>query len=437
MTTSAPTDSLSDPVRDPLKERTVLYVDDDRIVQAMTCKLLEKRFARVMTANDGKTALALFRQHRPDIVITDIRMPEMNGLELAAQIKAESPTTPIIVTSIFNLQDYFLRAIDIGIDHYLLKPIDAAKIFRALERVVHSLQVEEERQMYAQAFADAGSALSIHDMGHRVIAVNQAFCRLVGFPREELLGATPRLWRSGYHPESFYDEMHATLARTGVWQGEVKNRRKDGQIFIAHLALSTVYDPAGRPLHYVSVISDITERAQHEADLDRLAHHDPLTGLPNRLLLADRIEQGMAQAVRNGRKMALLYVDLDEFKPVNDQHGHLTGDHLLRAVGDQLSQVVRHVDTVARIGGDEFVVLLPNIQVAEDAGQIAAKIVHALGQAFTIDDLTLKIGASLGIALYPDDGQDAATLLQRADAALYRAKAEGRSTWRFARVAGN
>lgn len=425
------------PDRDPLRERTVLYVEDDRVVQGMTRKLLKKRFAEVWVASNGAEGLALFRKHRPDIVITDIRMPEMDGLAMSAAIKAEAPATPIVVTSIFNLQDYFLRAIDIGIDHYLLKPIDENHIFRVLERVCANLQALAERRMYEQAFSDAASAIAIHDLKHRIIAVNDAFCRLSGYPRAELIGQTPQLWRSGHHPESFYAAIHEALEQRGAWQGEVKNRRKDGEVFVGQLALSTVRDDAGRPLYYVAVTSDITERAQHEATLSRLAHHDPLTELPNRLLLADRIRQGIGLSHRNTRRMAVLYVDLDHFKPVNDQHGHLVGDRLLRVVAERLDNVVRNVDTVARIGGDEFVVLLPNLGGSEEAAQIAGKLIHALSQPFDVDGLSLQIGASVGIALYPDDGDDATTLLQQADDALYQAKANGRGLWCFASGQGS
>ncbi|HRE16505.1 MAG TPA: diguanylate cyclase, partial [Rhodocyclaceae bacterium] len=375
MTTSA-SDETTQTERDPLRERTVLYVEDDRIVQKITQKLLEKRFARVWTADNGVAGLALFRKHRPDMVITDIRMPEMDGLELSSIIKSESPATPIIVTTLFNLQDYFLRAIDIGIDHYLLKPIDANHIYRVLERISRNLQALAERRMYEQAFLNAGSAIAIHDLKQHIIAVNDAFCRLSGYSRSELIGKTPILWRSGHHPESFYEEIQQHLEKHGSWQGEVKNRHRNGEIFVGQLSLSTVRDDADRGLSYVAVTSDITERAQHEATLSRLAHHDPLTDLPNRLLLADRIQQGIGLSHRNTRRMALLYVDLDRFKPVNDRYGHLVGDRLLRQVADRLSEVVRSVDTVARIGGDEFVMLLPNVINSEDAAQVANKIIH-------------------------------------------------------------
>lgn len=430
-TTATPEDSPASE-HDPLGERTVLYVEDDRIVQTMTQRLLKKRFAQVWIASNGVEGLALFRKHRPDIVITDIRMPEMNGLEMSAAIKRESPATPIVITSIFNLQDYFLQAIDIGIEHYLLKPVDANHIYRVLERVCRNLQALAERNMYEQAFSDAGSAIAIHDLQHRIIAVNDAFCRLSGYPRNELIGQTQQLWQSGHHPESFYQAIHTSLEKNGTWQGEVKNRRKDGEIFVGQLALSTVRDDNDRPRYYVAVTSDITERAQHEATLSRLAHHDPLTDLPNRLLLADRIQQGIGLSHRNDRRMALLYVDLDGFKPVNDLFGHLTGDRLLRIVAERLNNIVRSVDTVARIGGDEFIVLLPSVLGSEDAAQIAEKLIETLSQAFDVDGKTLTIGASVGIALYPDDGEDAPTLLQQADAALYQAKANGRGIWCFA-----
>lgn len=435
MTTSA-SDETTQTERDPLRERTVLYVEDDRIVQKITQKLLEKRFARVWTADNGVQGLALFRKHRPDMVITDIRMPEMDGLELSSIIKSESPATPIIVTTLFNLQDYFLRAIDIGIDHYLLKPIDANHIYRVLERISRNLQALAERRMYEQAFLSAGSAIAIHDLKQHIIAVNDAFCRLSGYSRSELIGKTPILWRSGHHPESFYEEIQQHLEKHGSWQGEVKNRHRNGEIFVGQLSLSTVRDDADRALYYVAVTSDITERAQHEATLSRLAHHDPLTDLPNRLLLADRIQQGIGLSHRNTRRMALLYVDLDRFKPVNDRYGHLVGDRLLRQVADRLSEVVRSVDTVARIGGDEFVMLLPNVINSEDAAQVANKIIHTLSQPFSVDGLPLQIGASVGIALYPDDGDDATTLLQQADSALYQAKANGRGLWCFASGSG-
>ena len=290
----------------------------------------------------------------------------------------------------------------------------------------------EERLRVAElVFDHADQGIFVTDAEQRIRYVNPAFETISGYGAGELLGQTPRLLRSGHQDERFYAEMWSTLRRDGRWRGELWNRRRNGDLYAQQLTIRAVPDPHGRSTRYLALASDVTEQRQRADRLQHLALHDALTGLPNRKLLNDRL----AQAVRLGRReslgFALIALDLDGFKGVNDTWGHAAGDRLLRSAGRRLTNAVRASDTVARLGGDEFSVLLWDIAGRHDAEAVAAKLLAALRRSFSIDGHTVQIGASFGVALYPQDGADAATLTVHADAALYRAKSAGRNLYAF------
>ncbi len=292
-------------------------------------------------------------------------------------------------------------------------------------------RTEERLRLSASVFESTGEGVVITDADGNIVEVNRAFSEITGYRREEVIGRNPKIWQSGRHDKSFFIEMWRSLKDNGKWRGELWNRRKNGTVFPELLTISGVVDEQNRLTHYVGVFTDISELKQSQQQLDHLAHHDALTGLPNRLLLYGRLEQAIRHADRQGTQVAVIFQDLDNFKHINDSFGHNSGDELLRQVAAKLEAAVRKEDTVARLGGDEFVSLLENIDKAEHVVVAVKKLMAAFSEPFSLTELDIRVTTSIGISLYPGDGKDAATLLRNADAAMYRAKAKGRNTYQF------
>ncbi|MDP1709215.1 MAG: diguanylate cyclase [Gammaproteobacteria bacterium] len=271
----------------------------------------------------------------------------------------------------------------------------------------------------------------ITDAHKNIEYVNPAFCTITGYSAGEVIGKNPKILKSGHHDEAFYKTMWASLARTGQWQGEIWNRRKNGEVYPEWENIVIIRDDAGSIINYVAIFSDISTLKHKEQRFYHLAHHDALTGLPNRLLFDDRLQQMLAQASRQSQMLAVLFIDLDDFKTINDTQGHAVGDQLLRIAAERLMGCVRSADTVARLGGDEFTALLTNIARRRDAELVAQKILEMLARAFVIGKQELFTTASIGIALYPADGVDAETLFHNADSAMYCAKQAGKNKYRL------
>lgn len=281
----------------------------------------------------------------------------------------------------------------------------------------------------AKVFAVSSDGIIITDANNNIIEVNPAFSVLTGYAHDEVLGKNPRLLASGKQGAEFYAGMWKSLNELGHWEGELWNRRKNGEAFLEKLSIYAIKDTQDRVVNRISVFSDIT---QSKAELETVAHqaqHDYLTNLPNRLLFRDRFSQQLAMARRYSKKFAVIYIDLDKFKPVNDTLGHQVGDLLLIAVADRLKSQVREVDTVSRMGGDEFAILISDVMSRSDVTNLADKILTALSQPYALDGHTINISGSLGISMYPDDGGDMDTIMTKADAAMYQAKRSGSNTY--------
>ncbi|WP_367849700.1 EAL domain-containing protein [Rhodoferax sp. WC2427] len=260
-----------------------------------------------------------------------------------------------------------------------------------------------------------------------ITKVNPAFVRITGYAAEEVIGKSPRILASGRQGVDFYRAMWAAIATQDYWQGEIWNRRKGGEVYAELLAISVVRDSAGAVEHYVGVFSDISRLKSHEAELDRIAHYDPLTGVPNRRLLADRLAQAIARTSRSELSLAVCYLDLDSFKQVNDRYGHSGGDQLLVGVTEHLKKILRAEDTLARLGGDEFVLLLADIASPEECSIVLERVLAAVRTPVQIDGQAVSVSASIGVSLYPQDRSDADTVLRHADQAMYLAKNAGRN----------
>ncbi|MCK6392876.1 bifunctional diguanylate cyclase/phosphodiesterase [Zoogloea sp.] len=290
---------------------------------------------------------------------------------------------------------------------------------------------EEQLRLALTVFRNSVEAIIVTDAQERILSVNRAFSEVTGYSAEDAIGKTPRMLQSGHHGPDFYAAMWRDIQEHGFWQGEVYDRRKNGTLYPSALSISVVRDKLERITHYVAVFSDITERKASEARIAYLAQHDPLTGLPNRALLQDRLDQALASAVRHNSRIALLFLDLDRFKTINDSLGHMTGDRLLQGVALRLSACTRETDTISRQGGDEFLIVLTDVEGPDDAARVAEKILDQLRPPFDIDGQQLATSFSIGIALYPEDGSCADSLMKNADTAMYHAKECGRNTYRF------
>ena len=299
------------------------------------------------------------------------------------------------------------------------------------ERYAAQQRAESQLRLYATVFTNATEGMTITDADSKVLAVNPAFVAITGYSEAEILGKTPAMLNSGRQDAAFYRKMWDDLTTRGQWQGEIWNRRKDGGMYPQWLSVAAIRDDAGSTTHYIGIFTDISERKQSEARIHHLAHHDALTGLPNRLLLEDRMQQGILLARRTQRPIAVVFIDLDRFKNINDTLGHEIGDNLLIQAAHRGLQVLRETDTLSRQGGDEFVAVLPEIENRQDAALVVRKLLAALCQPYRLAGHELTVSGSAGIALYPDDGQTISELLRKADAAMYRAKEEGRNTFRF------
>ncbi len=281
-------------------------------------------------------------------------------------------------------------------------------------------------------FDHALEGILVTDAKGTIVKVNAAFSRTTGYSAEEAIGKNPRILQSGQHDEAFYKAFWESIQKTGQWQGDIWNKRKDGEVYPEWLTISCVRDAAGHVQNYVAIFSDITERKRQEALIAYQAYHDALTGLPNRVLFKDRLEQAIAIARRrNGALLSVMFLDLDRFKMINDTLGHKVGDQLLKEVAQRLRDAVREADTVARLGGDEFTVLLPEISEVRNAEAVAAKILEATRRPYHLNGKDLFVTSSIGVSVYPEHGKDAETLMKNADTAMYYIKDQGRAGYRI------
>ncbi|MBF0095441.1 MAG: diguanylate cyclase [Alphaproteobacteria bacterium] len=303
----------------------------------------------------------------------------------------------------------------------------------AAEVIVHDLTARREadhfRTLASTVFEGSAEAMIVTDASTRIRMVNAAFTEITGYRPEDVIGLTPHVLSSGKHSQEFYKEMWRTLLTSGHWRGDIWNRRKNGEVYVQRLTISAIRGYGGTVENFVGVFSDVTEQRQREDVARHRAFHDVLTGLPNRALLQDRLEQALTQARRRRGGLAVLFLDLDGFKPVNDQYGHQVGDELLRRVAERLRDHVRETDTVARIGGDEFVILLTNVTDRFSVDRAAGSILRALAQPVPVGDITVTVGVSIGIATFPEAGSDPAELIANADKAMYLAKRYGKGAY--------
>ncbi|MEO5349071.1 MAG: diguanylate cyclase [Magnetococcus sp. YQC-3] len=324
-----------------------------------------------------------------------------------------------------NVEDFEFIALSVI---FVIMALIPAGIFtnRALRQ---QEKAEEGLHIAAAVIEHASEGILVTDANNRILSVNPAFTTISGYSADEVIGQTPTILASGHQDAAFYAEMWQQIQLKGRWAGEVWNKRKTGEIYVQWLSVFILTDALGRVVRHVGFFRDITEHKRQEEKIAWQATHDPLTGLSNRKHFHERLENRLLSSRLDGSALAVLFIDLDGFKPVNDTYGHEMGDQLLKQVANLLRQAVRREDLVARFGGDEFVVLLRIAEVG-DAEQVAGKIVELFSVPQNVEGKPLQVGASIGVAVFPQDGGDGESLLRRADEGMYAAKRAGKNTWR-------
>lgn len=418
----------------PLK---ILIIDDTPANLTLLGLALQDDYT-IQIACSGSKGLELARDAAPDLILLDIMMPDMDGYETCRHFKT-SPVLrdiPVIFITALSEIEAEAKALSLGAADYLTKPINIEIARLRIRNLMEREQLRRELQrkeiaqrLAASVFAHTHDGIIITDAENRIIDVNDAFTRISGYERPDVIGKNPRLLKSGRQSPDFYRQMWETLQQQDHWSGELWNRKKNGVFYAALTSISAVRNEQGGIDHYIGLFSDITPLKNHEDDLERIAHFDPLTGIPNRVLLADRLAQAIAHTQRCGRFMAVCYLDLDGFKPVNDQFGHEVGDQLLIEIAQRIKWCLRLNDTVARIGGDEFVLLLLDLNEIRECEAILERLLAAVAATNSIGGHALTVSASLGFTLFPNDVADADILMRHADQAMYVAKQRGKNRY--------
>jgi diguanylate cyclase (GGDEF)-like protein/PAS domain S-box-containing protein len=418
---------------------SILIVDDDEMNRYTLARRLRRDgYERLAMAGNGVEALAAMRQDKFDLILLDIMMPELDGFGVLEAMRVDNSlkTMPVIVISANDDTANLVRAIDLGAVDYLAKPFDPvllrARVRACLER--RGLQADLESALAeTRAVLDISPVATFFQKERKVVWMNTMAESLLGYKSAEMVGrATDHLHLN----EEDYGHMMAkadNVVKTGaVFRADVHMRRKDGKLILARCAAKAIA-PWDLARGVVWVAEDVTEQRADAARIAFLAHHDQLTGLPNRILLADRMRVAIAHAIRNRVSCGVMFLDLDKFKGINDTLGHAIGDELLVEVSRRLKMCVRDSDTVARIGGDEFVVVLPGLRTNEDAEVVARKIQLALTAPYTLSGNDVRTSPSIGVAMFPADAMEADALVKCADEAMYDAKQAGRNGYRFYR----
>jgi diguanylate cyclase (GGDEF)-like protein/PAS domain S-box-containing protein len=581
---------------------TILIVDDDKTTTSILNHMLYTYTDNILTASDGVEGLEVFQEHRPDIILSDINMPRMNGLEMVEQIRKIDENVKIAIFTDFEKRDILLKAIELGVNQFLSKPFEAKSFSKAIQ-TLHSEVVEKRRinreierqqnilhainqmshnflqqsdwmealqqemknlkqasnmssifiyqneqdndnlsahkllyindnteakskerihyrkhyfmrwknqleknlpvngsrddydkskkklldlfkinsllilpifvqnkwwgflgigdehkqileatnvEMLSTAASIIGAAINnrnnlkslemssavyehtmdgvlITDNHNKIVHVNDAFLNITGYPLESVIGKDPKILKSGNHDKHFYQKIWDQLSLNGYWQGEITNRKKNGEIYIEWLSINAIKNAQGQIENFIGIFSDVTHQRKDAHNQAYLATHDPLTGLSNRLLFNDRLEHAINHAERFNKCISLIFCDLDNFKPINDTYGHAVGDEILKRVAHSLKEILRKDDTVCRFGGDEFVILLEDLHSFEYLDEILHRINALTHKPCIIDGETIPIGMSIGASIYPDDGVTQEELIKSADSAMYRAKNSGKN----------
>jgi diguanylate cyclase (GGDEF)-like protein/PAS domain S-box-containing protein len=425
----------------------LLYVEDEASARNLLSRIIAKKYPglKLLVAENGAAGLELFREQRPDIVLADMNMPVMDGIQMAREIKALDAGAVIIAVTAHNDPYYLQNAIEIGIRHYVKKPVVSEDLFAVINKTIEELSIKrliseqegqirkrEQQLATAQKIAHIGSWE--WDLVSGKTSWSDELYRIFGIEPGSIT-ASYKEFLERVHPEDREAVKRVVRGALKKCQPIISHYcrivRPDGSVRVINSQGEVVFDDAGKPVAVISTSQDVTERRKMEEIIKHQAQHDTLTDLPNRQLFMDFLSLELAQARRNEKKLALLFLDLNGFKQVNDKLGHSSGDRLLQEVALRLRASIRASDTVARLGGDEFTVLMPDLSQTDDVGGVLKKILGVFETPFILDEAAVDITASIGVCLFPDDGACSEELMKKADIAMYDAKGSGRNLYQF------
>jgi diguanylate cyclase (GGDEF)-like protein/PAS domain S-box-containing protein len=421
-----------------LRKLNVLIIEDSEddvllILRALRNGGFQPSYQHVETPNDIKTALA---GNSWDVVLCDYNLPQFIGTEALRLIQDLNLDIPFIIVSGAIGEETAVNAMRSGAHDYIMKN-NLTRLTPVIERELREAKIRNSRRLAledlrlaAKVFESSVEGIVITDAQTRILRVNQSFCDITGYTQEEVIGLKPTMLQSRRHDAEFFNEMWRSIKRHGYWQGEVWNRRKNGEIFPVWLSISAVKKPDGEVSHYIGGFTDLSAQKSAEERIQRLTHYDALTDLPNRTLFHARFKQPMQNALRHNRRVALLHLDIDRFIKINDTLGHHIGDRLLQQVGRRLVASIHDRDFVGRFGGDEYAIACPDLDQSVEVGAIAQSIMNVFSEPFWVEGREIFLTPSIGIALFPDDTDDYDELLKFADTAVHHAKRQG-GTYQF------
>lgn len=419
----------------------ILYVEDSLSQREAVSSVLTHHGLTVDSYPSAEQALAAFLEYDYDVVITDVVLEgTVSGLVFVNQIRRQIGSkgdVPILAVTAFDDATRRLELFHLGVNEYIIKPILDEELFIRINSLITRkklMDVDREKRLADMVYQQTHEAVMVTDENNQIIAVNPAFTTITGYSQQEVFGRNPNFLSSGKQTTDFYDEMWQALITKGHWHGEVSNRRKNGEIFVENLSISTVYDQEENPVTYIGFFTDTTSYKEQEKTIELLAHYDVLTGLPNRILFGDRFEQAIGHANRQDNLFALCILDIDDFKLVNNVISRRVGDSVLIEVSERIKATLRIEDTVSRHGGDQFVLLIRDLSVESDVVLIIDKILNVVSVPISYDEGEVSLTASVGITLYPDDEVELNAMLRHADQALYEAKVSGKKDWKIFNV---
>ena len=446
----------------------ILVVDDDPAGLQLLVNLMTKQGYRVRPANSGELALRSAVNHPPELILLDVQMPGMDGYEVCRRLKDNPTTKDVPVLFLSGLQDTESKVLGlkVGAVDFVTKPFQAEEVFarvkahlllartrraldemclhlteRAIEhsndltsmsaalqaKVAEHLETSERLRLTSKAIEAAGDAIVITDANGKLLSANPAYTLITGYQPMEIEGVLPKRLLSSKYPEDFLAGILASISSLGVWSGEIWIQPKNGKTLPIWLNISSVQHGQAPVTHYVGIFFDISKIKKAHARIDYLAHHDLLTGLPNQLLLRSKFESIASVASQHNHPIGIFFIDLDNFKSINDSLGHPSGDNYLQLIAKRIKRSIRNSDTLCRMGGDEFIALITHAQSKNELKAVAEKIIANVRMPIIINGNNFQRSASIGISLFPDDGSDIDTLVRKADTAMYRAKGHGRN----------
>ncbi|MES9883547.1 MAG: EAL domain-containing protein [Sedimenticola sp.] len=420
----------------------ILYIEDDAGLARLLQKRLERSNAyKIIIAKDAEQGLVVVKKQPVDAILLDYCLPGMSGIEFIETLHGKGTVIPIIMLTGAGNEQVAVDAMRLGVFDYLLKDTDGNYIrllpniiLRMMEhqRLVTEKDALESRMRLIQAsFKATSEGIVITDKDNHIIEVNPAFTRITGYSFDEVNKKDQKLLGSGQHDASFYSAMWNSLHKNSYWNGEIWNRRKSGEIYPGWMSISVIKNSADKIEYYVTVFNDISERKRSEEKIWHQANYDNLTGLPNRSLLFDRATELIQRGEREKISLAIVFLDLDRFKWINDTYGHSVGDELLRQVSKRITGCLRKSDTATRFAGDEFVIVLYPVFDNKNVAIVSGKLLAAISEPFGIMGRVINISASIGISTCPDNGTDIDDLIKKSDSAMYKSKTIGRNNFHF------